>query len=136
MFLFYCLSDSPSAPEQVEILSCLAKSAQIKWMNGNDNNAPIQHLHIQYNTSFHPEVWTTAITVKNTDTASVSLSPYANYTFRVIATNKVGDSLPSLQTPVMCSTPPDRPYTNPRNVTSIRDTKGFLEIKWNVSLFT
>ena len=43
------------------------------------------------------------------------MSPWSNYTFRVIARNKVGDSLPSGHSKV-CLTPEDVPYQNPGNV--------------------
>ena len=43
------------------------------------------------------------------------MSPWTNYTFRVIARNKVGDSLPSGHSKV-CLTPEDVPYKNPDNV--------------------
>ena len=62
----------------------------------------------------------------------VSMSPWANYTFRVIATNKVGNSLPSEASNV-CSTPPDVPFKNPDNVEGRGTSPDNLVISWTVS---
>ena len=54
--------------------------------------------------------------VPATDTSfKVSMSPWSNYTFRVIARNKVGESLPSGHSKT-CLTPEDVPFKNPDNV--------------------
>ena len=42
-------------------------------------------------------------------TAKVSMSPWSNYTFRVLARSQAGDSRPSAQSEV-CLTPEDVPY--------------------------
>ena len=63
----------------------------------------------------------------------VSMSPWANYTFRVIATNKVGNSLPS-ESSQTCSTPPDVPFKNPDNVEGRGTSPDNLVISWTVSL--
>ena len=62
------------------------------------------------------------------------MSPWANYTFRVIARNKVGDSLPSGHSKV-CLTPEDVPYQNPGNVIGRGTAPNNLVIYWTVSLF-
>jgi len=61
------------------------------------------------------------------------MSPWANYTFRVIATNKVGNSLPS-ESSQTCSTPPDVPFKNPDNVEGRGTSPDNLVISWTVSL--
>lgn len=63
----------------------------------------------------------------------VSMSPWANYTFRVIARNKVGDSLPSGHSKV-CLTPEDVPYQNPGNVIGRGTAPNNLVIYWTVSV--
>ena len=60
------------------------------------------------------------------------MSPWANYTFRVIARNKVGDSLPSGHSKV-CLTPEDVPYQNPGNVIGRGTAPNNLVIYWTVS---
>jgi len=62
----------------------------------------------------------------------VPMSPWSNYTFRVIARNKIGPSLPSLHSDV-CTTPPDVPYRNPDGVEGRGTAPDNLEIRWTVS---
>ena len=64
-------------------------------------------------------------------TFKVSMSPWSNYTFRVIARNKVGDSLPSGHSKV-CLTPEDVPYKNPDNVMGRGHAPNNLVISWTV----
>ena len=64
---------------------------------------------------------------------SVSMSPWTTYTFRVIARNKVGYSLPSGHSR-NCVTPEDVPYKNPDNVTGRGTAPNNLVISWTVSV--
>lgn len=61
----------------------------------------------------------------------VSMTPWANYTFRVIARNKVGNSAPS-EASSTCSTPADVPFKNPDNVEGRGTTPHNLVISWTV----
>ena len=63
----------------------------------------------------------------------VPMSPWTNYTFRVIARNKVGDSLPS-DVSKDCQTPEDVPYKNPDNVMGRGNSSRNLIISWTVRL--
>jgi len=96
-----------------------------------DNRSPILHYTIQYNTSFTPDTWEIASKdVPATETAyTVSMSPWANYTFRVIARNKIGPSLPSSHSEV-CTTTTDVPYKNPENVKGHGNSPTNLLISW------
>lgn len=60
------------------------------------------------------------------------MTPWANYTFRVIARNKIGPSEPSGHSEV-CQTPEDVPYKNPDNVIGKGTEKDNLVISWTVS---
>ncbi len=66
--------------------------------------------------------------------ASIELSPWANYTFHVKAKNGLGLSQPSLFTQVPCSSPERRPYTNPENVCLVSEDPTKLIIVWDVSM--
>ena len=57
------------------------------------------------------------------------MSPWSNYTFRVIARNKVGESLPSGHSKT-CLTPEDVPFKNPDNVEGRGTDKNNLVIYW------
>ena len=59
------------------------------------------------------------------------MSPWSNYTFRVIARNKVGESLPSGHSKT-CLTPEDVPFKNPDNVEGRGTAPNNLVIYWTV----
>ncbi|CAF4330504.1 unnamed protein product, partial [Adineta steineri] len=61
----------------------------------------------------------------------VSLSCWANYTFRVIAYNRVGASDPSPISESMCTTTTCRPKTNPLGVKASATQSSPLLIEWD-----
>jgi len=126
------VQDAPNAPE-LESVYCQEKTAQLKWTPKGDNRAPILYYTIQYNTSFTPDAWENAYeNVPATATVyTVPMTPWANYTFRVIASNKIGRSPPSGHSTV-CTTLPDVPYKNPDNVKGEGTRKDNMVISWTV----
>jgi len=60
------------------------------------------------------------------------MSPWGNYTFRVMSRNKIGESLPSFQSRNVCRTDAGRPETNPENLIGEGDQPGNLVIFWTV----
>lgn len=62
------------------------------------------------------------------------MSPWANYTFRVVAWNKIGPSVPSSHSDV-CTTLPDVPYKNPDNVEGEGTEPTNMVISWTVSFY-
>ena len=64
--------------------------------------------------------------------ATVKLSPWADYTFRVRAINERGKSLPSDVTQMACTTPPALPDKNPDNVKTWEGAQNYLVIQWKV----
>lgn len=125
----------PDPPSRVVIDRCRDDSATVKWVKGIENNAPVQYFIIQYNTSFYPDQWVSAKSIDYTQSiATVDLKPWGNYTFRVIAANKIGSSSPSLHTQQVCSTKPDRPDKNPRNLRALGDKRNTLTLQWTVSI--
>ncbi|KAL8614800.1 hypothetical protein ACOMHN_065580 [Nucella lapillus] len=63
--------------------------------------------------------------------ANIELSPWGTYAFRVKAVSELGVSKPSHVTGRSCTTPPERPDTNPKNVRTRTDIKNTLVIEWN-----
>ena len=123
----------PNAPKLQNVI-CNDRDASVEWQPRGDNRAPILGYIIQYNTSFTPDTWENSFDkVPATNTQfNVNLSPYANYTFRVIAKNKIGPSRPSDHSST-CTTPPNVPYKNPEGVEGKGSTPRNLVIKWSVS---
>lgn len=86
------VQDVPNAPRLVSI-NCMSSMAFVQWIPMGDNRAPILRYTIQYNTTFTPDTWEISKDhVPATDqTYEVPMSPWANYTFRVLAWNKIGE---------------------------------------------
>ncbi|XP_068206070.1 LOW QUALITY PROTEIN: neuroglian-like [Palaemon carinicauda] len=125
------VQDVPNPPVLLPV-ACNDRDASVEWQPMGDNRAPILGYIIQFNTSFTPDTWENAFdSVPATSTQfNINLSPWANYTFRVIARNKIGPSLPSDHSG-MCTTPQDVPYKNPDGVEGKGSTPQNLVIKWS-----
>lgn len=125
------VQDVPNAPALTGI-RCEERTATISWEPKGDNRSPILFFDIQFNTSFTPDSWSDAAgKVPATDfTYTVSMSPWANYTFRVIAANKVGPSQPSEHSEV-CTTQPAVPGKNPDNVEGKGTEPTNLVVRWS-----
>jgi neuronal cell adhesion molecule len=125
------VQDVPNAPALTK-LQCGERTASISWEPKGDNRSPILYFDIQYNTSFTPASWADAASkVPSTDfTYTVPMSPWANYTFRVTAVNKVGASAPSEHSEV-CTTQPAVPGKNPDNVEGKGTEPNNLVIRWS-----
>ncbi|GAB6021405.1 hypothetical protein CHUAL_004014 [Chamberlinius hualienensis] len=126
------VQDRPNPPRLIGV-ECHQKTALIAWQQMGDNRAPILSSVIQYNTSFTPDTWEVAFDTVPASALKfeVSLSPWANYSFRVLARNKIGISLPSTHS-TACETPPDVPYKNPEKVQGQGTTPNNLVITWTL----
>ena len=163
--LFYVL-EPPDPPSKIEVKceseadkdnpEVTRIMAEVFWQPGRDHYAPILYYKLQYNTSFSADTWydvslprpkpkvnTTKPYVDplpgilpNATRYDILLSPFGNYTFRVLARNKVGYSKPSQHTTMMCTTEADVPYKNPENVIAEGDRPGNMVIFWTVSFFS
>jgi len=130
------LTAVPDPPVSVQVrCNSVNRTAEIWWQPGKENYAPILNFLVQYNTSFQPDLWYDIMTnvSQNNRRILVTLSPWGNYTFRVISRNKIGLSLPSFQSLNVCRTEPERPDKNPENVIGEGDEPGNLVIFWTVS---
>lgn len=92
------VQDVPNAPRLVGI-TCMSTEAIVQWIPMGDNRAPILRYTIQYNTSFAPDTWEISkdYVAATEQRFSVPMSPWANYTFRVLAWNKIGKTLIALK---------------------------------------
>ncbi len=130
----YHLSDVPEPPEIIDIF-CNERHASIKWKAAYDNADPVTQYIVEYSTAFHPGRWRISLTEENVKNvkfeAVMSLSPWVNYTFRVLAINGHGKSEPGYKK-TRCNTAPSYPYINPINVTGEGDNKDNLVIFWQV----
>ncbi|XP_058802233.1 neuroglian isoform X2 [Phymastichus coffea] len=126
------VQDVPNPPTLLGV-TCGSNDAHVTWIPTSDSRSAILRFSIQYNTSFTPDTWEIAKDhVPATDQSyTIGLTPWANYTFRVIAWNKIGPSQPSSHSTV-CTTLPDVPYKNPDNVEGKGDDPQNLVIKWTV----
>jgi hypothetical protein len=124
------VQDVPNRPELIDV-DCGPSTARISWRPTGHNNAPIRFYTIQENTSFTPDHWAISFKdVPDSETSyTVQVSPWANYTFRVIARNDIGPSLPSAHSRV-CTTPEDVPHKNPENVRGDGTAPNNLRISW------
>ncbi|MCL4126177.1 UNVERIFIED_CONTAM: hypothetical protein GTU68_009196, partial [Idotea baltica] len=125
------VQDVPNSP-QLRSIECHDKDVSITWQPMGDNRAHILGYTIQYNTSFTPDTWEDAFTdfPATSTQVTVDMSPWSNYTFRVIARNKIGASLPSGHSQV-CTTPEDVPHKNPDGVQGKGSTANNLVIRWS-----
>ncbi|XP_016013601.2 contactin-3 isoform X2 [Rousettus aegyptiacus] len=92
---------SPGPPENVTVEEITDTTAQLSWREGADNHSPVTCYSVQARTPFSVG-WQAATTVPavidgKTHTATVvELSPWVEYEFRVVASNKIGGGEPSL----------------------------------------
>lgn len=88
------VQDVPNAPTINEV-TCGVDYAKVPWIPMGDNRSPITRFTVQYNTSFTPDTWEIAEDniAGSTLEQAVPMSPWTNYTFRVLAWNKIGKTL-------------------------------------------
>ncbi|KAK6175692.1 hypothetical protein SNE40_014093 [Patella caerulea] len=124
--------NAPDPPVDVQVITCHGHSAEIMWTPGASNGDPISKYIVQFNTSENSNNWFNYFEEFPGDMNNVfvELSPWGTYSFRVIARNSVGMSKPSQSTVRNCTTPPDRPDGNPKDVRTRTDRKGMLVIEW------
>lgn len=126
------VQDVPNPPKIINS-ECDSMTATLQWTSTGDRRAPILSYDLQQNTSAKPDVWESAFfNVPASDPRfTLTLQPWLNYTFRVIARNKIGQSLPS-EPSQTCTSDKAQPYTNPTDVKGKGTTPNNLVISWAV----
>ncbi|XP_077194679.1 neuronal cell adhesion molecule isoform X29 [Paroedura picta] len=89
--------DRPDPPFDLELTDKQERSVQLTWIPGDDNNSPVIKYIVEYEDAMHePGIWHYHMDVHGMQTTvQLKLSPYVNYSFRVIAVNEIGKSQPS-----------------------------------------
>nr|XP_044991535.1 neuronal cell adhesion molecule isoform X36 [Jaculus jaculus] len=123
--------DVPNPPFDLELTNQLDKSVQLTWTPGDDNNSPITKFIIEYEDGMHEAgLWHHQAEVSGTQTtAQLKLSPYVNYSFRVMAENNIGRSSPS-EASEQYLTKAAEPDQNPTAVEGLGTEPDNLVITW------
>ncbi|XP_036432218.1 neuronal cell adhesion molecule-like isoform X8 [Colossoma macropomum] len=123
--------EKPDAPTDLELTDPGARSVQLTWIPGDEHNSPIKKFLIQYEDALHDSgTWHNLTEVPGTKTtAHLKLSPFVHYSFRVIARNDIGYSLPS-QPSRQYRTNPAAPDENPSEVKGMGTEPNNLVISW------
>lgn len=123
--------DVPNPPFDLELTNQLDKSVQLTWTPGDDNNSPITKFIIEYEDAMHEAgLWHHQAEVSGTQTtAQLKLSPYVNYSFRVMAENSIGRSMPS-EASEQYLTKAAEPDQNPTAVEGLGTEPDNLVITW------
>ncbi|XP_041444505.1 neuronal cell adhesion molecule isoform X13 [Xenopus laevis] len=124
--------DRPDHPFDLELTDHRDRSVQLSWVPGDDNSSPITNFIIEYEDSMHdPGTWHFQTKVSDTQTtATLSLSPFVNYSFRVIAVNEIGRSEPS-EASEQYITKPAEPDKNPSGIKGVGTEPDNLVIAWD-----
>lgn len=123
--------DVPNPPFDLELTNQLDKGVQLSWTPGDDNNSPITKFIIEYEDAMHEAgIWHHQAEVSGTQTtAQLTLSPYVNYSFRVMAENSIGRSVPS-EASEQYMTKAAEPDQNPTAVEGLGTEPDNLVITW------
>ncbi|XP_078424603.1 neuronal cell adhesion molecule a isoform X4 [Cetorhinus maximus] len=123
--------DHPDPPSDLELTNPQDRSVQLSWIPGEDNNSPIIKFIVEYEEDqFEPGLWHHLADVGGTrTTVQLKLSPFVNYSFRVIAVNQIGRSEPSLPSE-RYFTQPAAPDENPLGVQGMGTEPNNLVITW------
>ncbi|CAI4227098.1 unnamed protein product [Auanema sp. JU1783] len=135
------VKDVPANPE-VDTPMCSERKAIIRFKKSNDHADTIRKYIIEVMTDFRKGFWERVVEETNISKhlyeVDVTLTPWVNYTFRVVAENshgrsdaKVGSDVEDVAQTVKCSTRPSFPYTNPSGVWAEGNEPDNLIIYWN-----
>ncbi|XP_078286355.1 LOW QUALITY PROTEIN: neural cell adhesion molecule L1-like [Rhinoraja longicauda] len=125
--------DYPDPPFDLQVDGFTAREALLSWTPGNDRNSPIERFLVEFEEDlFEPGIWQLLQMVEGDHhEAQLDLSPYVNYSFRVVAVNRLGRSEPSPATQHYM-TPPAAPEKNPEGVKGEGSHPSNMIITWQV----
>ncbi|KAM4020334.1 neural cell adhesion molecule L1 isoform 2-T2 [Anomaloglossus baeobatrachus] len=123
--------DLPEPPSDLELTDRYDTSVVLTWLPGHDNNSPIDEFIIEFEEdNFEPGVWHELTRVDGDEMSTrLSLSPYVNYQFRVIAVNELGPSNGS-EPSDRFKTPVAAPTKNPSDVRGEGTEPHNMRISW------
>ena len=92
MNIYFSAVETPIAPINIIVTGMTSTSVSLQWSPSFDGNSAIVQYVVQYAGGIDNTTWSAA---EKTDSQQPSyvvtnLHPYANYTFRVAATNSIG----------------------------------------------
>ncbi|XP_045141483.1 neural cell adhesion molecule L1 isoform X2 [Echinops telfairi] len=125
---------SPGPVPQLELSDhhlLMQNQVRLSWSPAEDHNAPIEKYDIEFeDNKMEPERWFTLGKVPGNQTsATLKLSPYVHYTFRVTAINKYGPGEPSPASETVV-TPEAAPEKNPLDVRGEGNETNNMVITW------
>ncbi|XP_022105024.1 neuronal cell adhesion molecule-like isoform X2 [Acanthaster planci] len=121
---------APSAPIVTQRSDVSDTMVALSWTSGGDGNARITEYIISFETNFDDLGWQVIDTVSAPSTqASLDLSPWVTYHFRVVAVNDIGQSPPSPLSESY-STNPAALTEAPENVKLDATDPGKMRVTW------
>ncbi|CAJ0602418.1 unnamed protein product [Cylicocyclus nassatus] len=134
------VKDVPAHPI-LEPVICSERKAVIRWKASDEHGDQIKKYTVEMHTDFRKNIWERVVDELNVEKehfeADVTLTPWVNYTFRVIAENSHGrsdlnaalDKEDEVKT-VSCQTRPSFPYSNPGGVRAEGTEPDNLVVYW------
>ncbi|XP_069499634.1 contactin-3-like [Ambystoma mexicanum] len=125
----------PGSPKDVKVIEMTDTTAQVSWQAAVDNHSPVTTYTIQARTIYSVG-WQAVATVpevingKSMTAMAVDLSPWVEYEFRVVATNKMGNGIPSYPSDII-RTDEAVPEMPPSEVSGGGGSKSELVITWD-----
>ncbi|XP_056293696.1 neurofascin homolog (chicken) a [Pseudoliparis swirei] len=123
--------DRPDPPVELDLSDPTARSVRLTWIPENDHRSPVTEFLVQFEENrWEPGRWQNLSTYPGElNSVILQLAPYANYQFRVIAINAVGQSQPSRPSPRYLSNGA-APDAIPRGLRGWGTKKDNMEITW------